>query len=133
MDGKKIKIVASLLLFFIIFFVYEYFWGTMYGGRKFQRKAYIAEAKLLLDEYHKDQEFYFRQNKKYDRILHQSSKYKGDYKNFRLGFADSTVVSKYCSDCVFTDIGYKIAAYDLHKTEETVLTIDNLGQKNQIR
>ena len=128
MPGKFTKIIGGLIFLLLVVGLYEYFWGHMYGGRYYQRKGFTAEAKILLDEYRKDQDFNFKTNKKYDKNLHASGRYEREYKNFKLGFNDVPIVAKYCPDCSFSEARYKIAAYAVYESEDIVWSVDNNGK-----
>jgi hypothetical protein len=123
-------IVVIVLL--VAFFLYSYFFGSMYGGRSYQRQSFSAEARLLLAKYQEEQAQYFKSNNKFDRNLKPSVDPDG-FKDFKLGFNDVDPVSKYCPDCTFSDRAYKVAAYGKFKGEDVIWSVDNNGTLAPVR
>lgn len=126
---KKVILVTSkslgiYVVVTIVFLIYQYQFGSIYGGKKSQRNVYLAEAKITLTEYFHEQDEQFKQTNKFRLYLHHNERYKS--KNFKYGTADEdSVIKKYCSDCMVTSQAFKLGAYSIHDEGLVFVIIKN--------
>lgn len=122
--GKLFGVVLCILTGF---YIYHYHFGSMYGGKKYQKAALSAEAKVLLGQYYKSQIEEFNNNGKFNINLHKMEPYV-NASNFTFGFAnENKVIAKYCHDCEITVSAFKIAALGVYEEKSSVWVMDNFG------
>lgn len=121
-----ISLFKALVICFVIcilFMGYQYFFGSMYGGRHYQRKAWVSIAKLKLKNYYDQQTDYHRKHGAYSFDLHKTNI---QDTNFKYGTAnDDEVVKKFCSDCLVKANSFKLGAYSKHNGQLFFLSISN--------
>ena len=132
MLSHVLKAAVSLIVIYVIFFIWSYFNGPLYEGKKYQYKALQAEAKAILLQYNSYQEEYFKANNTYDNKYHEMDIFKKS-KKFQLGFNDIDIVNKYCSECRVLGRKYKIAVYGRFGKEDFIWTIDELGNIDNLK
>ena len=57
---RAVKLTSILIILSFSFFLYQYNYGDMYGGKKYQALSFEAEAKILLKKYKAEQDLYFK-------------------------------------------------------------------------
>lgn len=120
------------VILFGLLIAYGYFWGSMYGGKKYQAMAHSAPARILLRKYQNEQKEYFLKNNQFDPSLHLDKKYELD--SFKLYLAnENKILSKYCPDCIVSNNFYKVAAVENNGSNLIIWTINNKGEFHQLK
>lgn len=127
-----LKAAIGSITLIILFFVYSYYFGSMYGGNKYQLKSYESEAKVFLRKYKMEQDIQLEYYKVYDLDLHKGEFYKS--KNFSFFFSNENErVKQYCPECIVDKHKFKLAAIGVFKNEFIIWSIDNKGQLIKIK
>lgn len=118
-----LKSVVICLVISSLFMVYQYYYGSMYGGRSYQRKSWAAIAKLKLKNYYNQQTDYHRKHGAYSFDLHKTNI---QDTNFKYATAnEDEIVKKFCSDCLIKADSFKLGAYSTHDEQLFFLSISN--------
>jgi len=131
MGSKLLKILGAFLAIYAVFFVYSYFFGPMYGGKKYQREAFDAQAKYLLKQYRSQQRINFSETGKYDKSLQDKPPFSGA-KGVVLAFTDDPFVREHCPECVMTTSTYRIAAFRKDHDPQRIWTINEKGELSSL-
>lgn len=133
MGYNVIKISVGIIALVTGFFIYQYNFGSMYGGKKYQRKAFDSEARVLLVNYQKAQNEIFKKSGSYDANLHKQEPYVKS-KSFTFGFAnEDKKIEQYCKDCLISGSFFKLAAFGNFGDSLSFWVIDNLGHLTMIK
>lgn len=128
MVSNVVKVIVGIIILLIGFYFYQYNFGSMYGGKKYQRKAKHAEAKVLLNKYYEQQKTEFEATGKYNPDFHKQEPFVSS-RSFKLLFVEDGNLEfiKYCADCKFLDNSFKIGAFAIIDGNVTLFTINQSG------
>lgn len=108
---------------------YQYYFGSMYGGKMYQRRAKLATVKLTLADYYYQQMEQMKYTKRYDLNLHKTERFSSRF--YIIGTSEeNTFIKEHCSDCEIKSNHFKVAIYQ--KDDEGVIfaTISDKSKQN---
>jgi hypothetical protein len=111
--------------------VYGYHFSHMYGGKYYQRKAFMSEAHVVFMDYSRHQMEYFKDHGNYDQEFHKLN-IAPRTRNFKIGFANKDAyIKKINQNCMISNLSYLICAYGKYKGEVIFIEMNEKGIKRE--